>query len=287
LLSIDPLYFWLFGALIAFLATLVVVAYLWPRKRAIDLTPEARHPYRTRYPVILLHGIMGWDALKLGSHSVHYFRGVPDYLSGLGAQLHVPRVSPLGAIADRAAALKTFIDSLDCERINIVAHSMGGLDARYAISKLGLAPKVHSLTTVGTPHHGTPIADVGSSTGTRIGLYRALTAMGVDSAAVLDLTTAKMKGFNDIVHDDARVKYGCYACKTRVRSVHPLLLPSHLYLLRRAGPNDGLVPLASQKWGEVYGEVVADHWAQVGWSLRFDARDFYADIFRELTKRGC
>src|SRR5207249_8887306 len=45
--------------------------------------------------------------------------------------------------------------------VNIVAHSMGGLDARYAISQLGLGGRVASLITIGTPHLGTPLADAG------------------------------------------------------------------------------------------------------------------------------
>ena len=57
-------------------------------------------------------------------------------------------------------------------------------------------------------------------------------------------------------------------------------------LTRRAGPNDGLVPASSQRWGKVLREVRADHWAQVGWSIRFDAAALYEDILRELAALG-
>ena len=65
-----------------------------------------------------------------------------------------------------------------------------------------------------------------------------------------------------------------------------MLMLSHLYLRERAGPNDGLVPASSQRWGEVLHEVAADHWAQIGWSRHFDAAEFFANLVRELGARG-
>ena len=53
-----------------------------------------------------------------------------------------------------------------------------------------------------------------------------------------------------------------------------------------AGANDGCVPAVSQPWGEVWGHVDADHWAQIGWSKHFDAAAFYEGILRELRGRG-
>ena len=42
--------------------------------------------------------------------------------------------------------------------MHLIAHSMGGLDARHMIVREGMAERVASLTTVGTPHNGTPVA---------------------------------------------------------------------------------------------------------------------------------
>jgi triacylglycerol lipase len=44
-------------------------------------------------------------------------------------------------------------------KVHIIAHSMGGLDARHLISRLGYSDRVASLSTISTPHHGTRIAD--------------------------------------------------------------------------------------------------------------------------------
>ena len=65
------------------------------------------------------------------------------------------------------------------------------------------------------------------------------------------------------------------------RAVTPLLLPTWSWLAA-AGANDGLVPAASQRWGEVLREVDADHFAQIGWTRRFDAAELYAELLREL-----
>ena len=66
----------------------------------------------------------------------------------------------------------------------------------------------------------------------------------------------------------------------------PLLWAPQRYLSACAGPNDGLVPLASQAWGEVLLELEADHFAQIGWSLRFDAAELFEELLRELRARG-
>ena len=68
------------------------------------------------------------------------------------------------SVADSAGELKTEIERIleetGAEKVNIVAHSKGGLDARYAITHLGLADRVASLTTINTPHRGCKFADV-------------------------------------------------------------------------------------------------------------------------------
>ena len=51
------------------------------------------------------------------------------------------------------------IQKTGCEKVNIIAHSKGGLESRYAISQLGLSPYVASLTTINTPHHGCTFVD--------------------------------------------------------------------------------------------------------------------------------
>ena len=106
---------------------------------------------------------------------------------------------------------------------------------------------------------------------------------------VADITSAKMKAFNREVKDVEGVAYFSHvgALSGIVPSnLHPLLVPGFLYLRDQAGVNDGVVPSDSQSWGECLGDVDADHWAQIGWSKRFDAPDFYVGLLRELRSRG-
>jgi triacylglycerol lipase len=266
----------------------------WRRRKA-QLRPAprptpARRISRLRQPVVLAHGILGFDQIDLPGVRQEYFRGVPERLRGLGAEVHAIRVGPLSSVKERAEELARAVKQLDAERVNIIAHSMGGLDARYAITKLGLATRVASLTTIGTPHRGTPLADIGTALGDKLKLRGLLEKLGLATGAFYDLTTANMQAFNDAVPDAPGILYGSYAGRTQGLALvlNPLLLPTFLYLSDRAGENDGLVPTASQPWGELLGRVEADHWAQIGWSPanRFDAPAFYADLLRELTARG-
>jgi triacylglycerol lipase len=263
----------------------------WRRRREARARAAARRlPSRTlRHPVVLLHGVMGFDEVKLAGRTHAYFRGVPERLRQLGADVHVVRVPATGSVAARAEALARAVRSIDAERVNLIAHSMGGLDARYAISQLGLAPRVASLTTVGTPHQGTPLADVGSQVlGAALGLERLARLLSLSTDAFHDLTTARLQAFNRLQTNAPGVLYASVvgAFGARSRDLNPVLLPTWLYLSRLAGANDGLVPASSQAWGEVLATLEADHWAQVGWSLRFDVERLYQPLFHALRERG-
>jgi triacylglycerol lipase len=276
---------------VAFAALAAAALWWWWRRRRLRRpAPGAprRAPRTLRYPVVLAHGLLGFDELKLPGVRPEYFRGVPQRLRELGAQVHAVKVPPLSSVKDRALELARTVRELDARRVNIIAHSMGGLDARYAISKLGLHDRVASLTTIGTPHRGTPLADLGTSLGEKLKLNGVLVRLGVDVGAFYDLTTRRMESFNEEIQDAPGVLYGSYLARTQgaALALNPLLLPSYLYLSEQAGENDGLVPTMSQRWGEILGRVEADHWAQIGWSPGFDAPAFYAGLLQELTARG-
>ena len=122
--------------------------------------------------------------------------------------------------------------------MNLVAHSMGGIDARYAISKLGLHGSVASLTTIGTPHWGTPVAH-GSALlfDQRLPLGRLLASLGADLDGLRELTPARMFEFNREVPDVRDVLYASYvgiADARRLRISAPLW-PSLLLLSAGVG----------------------------------------------------
>jgi triacylglycerol lipase len=51
----------------------------------------------------------------------------------------------------------------DATKVHLVGHSQGGLDARWVASNGGYGPWIVSVTTLSTPHRGTPLGDVGLS----------------------------------------------------------------------------------------------------------------------------
>jgi len=281
---------WAWIALAALgVAALLFLAWRLAARRRLPrrIARRLRRAPGPRYPVVLAHGLFGFDQIRVGFARHDYFRGVPARLEGDGWVVHRPRVARTASVASRADELAEFIRDLPDRRVNVVAHSMGGLDARYAVARLGLAERVASLTTVGTPHLGTPVADLGEELADRAGLRGTLERMGFRMDALRDLTTERMADFNREIRDVRGVAYGSVVgVARRKRDVNPLLLPTYFYLAEREGESDGMVPAASQRWGEVLAEIEADHWAQIGWSRRFDAAGFYADLLRELRGRG-
>jgi triacylglycerol lipase len=271
-------------ALLALVVAALLTLRAWRRRRRVPSRPAAPTP---RYPVVLAHGLFGFDEIAVVGQRHAYFRGVRERLETSLWQVNVARVARFGSIAERARDLATFIASIDAPRVNVVAHSMGGLDARWAISQLGMGKRIASLTTIGTPHRGTPLADLGDELLKRSGLGAALRAIGLPLAALQDLTTARLEALAAALPEDPAVAYGCVVGVARRQlATNPLLWPTRLYLSSCAGDNDGIVPASSQRWGDVVAEVEADHWAQIGWSTQFDAVEFYAGLLRELRGRG-
>jgi triacylglycerol lipase len=272
---------WSTGAALALLAGGVALIIAWLRRR-FHLRRLRRQP-RLRYPIVLAHGAFGFDQIKLAGRRHVYFRGVPERLRAMGIEVHRPRVPAVASVVARAEKLAAAVRALPARKVNLIAHSMGGLDARYAICQLGLADRVASLTTIGTPHLGTPLADLGTSVLRRFRLlFRGL----VDVEAFLDLTSQRMFTFNGEIGNAPQVAYASIVGHGERAAMNPLLWASHLYLSECAGANDGIVPASSQRWGDVVREIEADHWAQVGWSASFDAPTLYEELALELRGRG-
>lgn len=259
----------------------------WWITRRQELKWRALPAIALKHPVVMAHGILGFDKIGIGGFRQTYFRGLWKYLETLGVRVTYPTVPMIGSIEDRASALATHIKELESASVIVVAHSMGGLDARYAIHTLGLGDRVAALVTVGTPHRGTSLADLSEHALPR--LFRwVLRAIGLHGPAIDGLTRRATEEFNRAVPDDPRVQYFSVVATASWRMLffNPALWFTAAYVHRREGPSDGLVASASQRWGTVLFEVDADHWSQIGWTLRFDARSLYARILRALAERG-
>lgn len=119
----------------------------------------AREGYTaTRYPIVLAHGASGFDKLF---GVLEYFHGIPGELTSGGAKVYVTEVTALGSSDERGQQLLDQIEYIvaatGCGKVNIIGHSQGGLDARYVAAKR--PDLVASVTTVGTPHLGSGLAD--------------------------------------------------------------------------------------------------------------------------------
>jgi triacylglycerol lipase len=281
----------LIGLLVIALLAVVVLVVVRRRKPVVIEPVPTPQVARPRLPVVLVHGFFGFDRLPIPGAKLDYFRGIAEHLNELGCDTHAVRLPAAAAVPDRARALVTAIEALPHERVDMIAHSLGGLDARYALAKLGLAKRVRSLVTIGTPHRGTPLADL--ATGGALAWPRKIVgALGMPLHALDWLSTASLERFNRDVPDAPGVRYACVVGGMRAEPpVIPLpLVAAHGFLRRVAGPNDGLVPMSSQYWGETLAEIEADHFAQVGWrvSMRaaFDALGLYAFIVSRLSEEA-
>ena len=120
--------------------------------------------------LILAHGIFGWGETPSEQQMKDYYKGVQPFLQHeysprVDLRIHAPTVPPSDSVAVRAKKLQEQIEvALDeyprGTRVHIIAHSMGGLDARWVLIQPGMAEMIASLTTIATPHRGTTLGDL-------------------------------------------------------------------------------------------------------------------------------
>ena len=218
-------------------------------------------------PIILHHGLFGYESVGIGKFRWAYFQGIDKALRRAGYPIVVTKVHPTGGIARRATQLKSAIEAGLADlngsgqgKFIIVGHSMGGLDARYMIQELGMADRVAALLTVTTPHRGSPYADwCVRHVGKRLGGFELMDFLGLDVDAARDLTTKSCARFNERIKDVPGVKYFSVSAAREWPKVAPFVLHSHKVVFDAEGENDGLVSVRSSTWGTHLGTWRADH----------------------------
>lgn len=213
--------------------------------------------YKLKYPVVLVHGIAAKD------NSLFWGR-IPERLKESGTEVTLGQTDSWGSIENNANSLRKTIDTVlekyNTNKVNIIAHSKGGLDSRYVISKMEYASKVASLSTISTPHLGSEIADYifdKKYIHTRYAkkLTYALAKLYGDESPdphemLQDITTQNMIRFNQQNLNSESVYY-CSYHSAMSNSFDDL---SHFFMYKLiakiAGANDGVVSLKSSKWGE-------------------------------------
>jgi triacylglycerol lipase len=274
------------------------------------------------FPILLVHGVCRFDELwrevlnvdnseDPDLDNLHYFKGIRTMLMKKGFSVFHSNVPWAASVEDRAENLNQNIADLltdtGAEKLNIIAHSMGGLDTRHMLYKDRAKGRIHeriaSITTISTPHEGSPFADWGVK---NLGALIPLAAkMKIDIRAFHDLTTEACRRFNDtpgvIEFEDEMsrsIQISTYAGQQNYWGVVGILKPSFQIIQSLEGENDGLVSVKSAKWRDEFFQSIlkrTDHLNELGWwdldqltafespaALTKRIHKFYLDVARSL-----
>jgi triacylglycerol lipase len=261
--------------------------------RIISVRPS-RAGLIPRHPVVFCHGMLAFSLLKMQiPDNLNCFSLLRGTLRERGIPVLFPQVPATSGVTPRAEQLREQILRWTEEPVNLIAHSMGGLDARYMISSLGMGDHVATLTTVSTPHRGSYLADwFLANYRQRVPLLLALEALGFNVDGFKDCRPAVCRKFNEENPDHPKVRYFSYGGDVPQSRLSPFLRRAWNVLTPVEGPNDGMVSVASARWGEYLGSIHADHFAQTpdATFLRegedFDSIGFFTNLVEELAHRG-
>ena len=261
----------------------------------------------TRYPLLLVHGVFFRDF-----RFFNYWGRIPYALKQNGAVIHYGSQQSAASVTacgqELAGRIRDIIAQTGCEKVNIIAHSKGGLDSRYAISACGMAPCVASLTTINTPHRGCIFADylldkiperVQKSVARK---YNAALRKFGDSdpdflSAVKDLTASACNQINQKLPNHPDVYYQSVGSQMNCASSGRFPLNMAYPLVRHFdGANDGLVSAESARFGEHFTLLTTpkgrgiSHGDMIDLNREnipgFDVREFYVNLVHDLKEKG-
>ncbi len=261
---------------------------------------------RTRYPVILVHGIFFRDW-----QFFNYWGRIPAALIRNGAKIYYGKQQSSGSVARSAEEIRRtilkVIEETGAEKVNIIAHSKGGLDSRYAISCLGMDKYVATLTTINTPHKGCDMVDdllrkVPASAAAFIakrynGIFSKLGDVEPDfMAGVNDLSAVRAAKYDEEMPDSPNVSYRSVMTVMRSSSSAGFPLNIGYKMIKKLnGENDGLVWERSAVHGQYrlirpetkrgisHGDVIDLNRENIS---GFDVREFYVDMLCKLQQEG-
>lgn len=262
---------------------------------------------KTRYPILMVHGIFFRDF-----KAFNYWGRIPEELKKNGATIYYGNHSSSLSVEDSAKELaeriKEIIDETGCEKVNVIAHSKGGLDTRYAIANLGMDKYVASLTMINTPNHGCVFADYllnkapeGLKDKVSGGYNFALKKLGDPNpdfiAGVTDLTSSKVAELNKLMPSSENVYYQAFGSvlKKATGGRFPLNLTNN-FVKMFDDKNDGLVGIGSfplddnftlvespYDKGISHGDVIDLNRENI---KGYDVREFYVKLLNGLKNKG-
>ncbi len=262
---------------------------------------------KTRYPILLVHGL----GLRDQNRAFPYWGKIPQVLARCGATVFLSHQNAFASHSENALSLRDkvvqILQQTGARRVNIIAHSKGGLEARYLISRLGMDRQVASLTTLATPHRGSYLADlvlskVGKKDAAFVQVINFLSRLAGDKnpnswLAGDNLTRDFMAAFNRKVPNRSRVYYQSYCAVIDSKFPNLLLRKMAQIIAAQEGANDSMVSLESCRWGNFRGVVKGErndfvsHVDIVGLHQFSGVRDFDAAVFlqnivAELKSKG-
>lgn len=262
---------------------------------------------QTRYPILLVHGVFFRDSAVL-----NYWGRIPAELEKNGARVFYGRHSSALSVSDSAKEIawrvRQIVELTGCEKVNIIAHSKGGLDCRCAMHTQGIAPLVASLTTVNTPHRGCGFAEYllkavpDKVRETIASTYNAAAhKLGDENpdfiAAVTDLTASVCERTDaEWTIPDGVLCQSVGSVMTKARHGRFPLNMTHDFVAYFDGQNDGLVAEDSFAFGEKYTLLTTtkkrgiSHMDVIDLAREnlpdFDVREWYVQLAADLKKRG-
>lgn len=279
-------------------------------KEMLDDVRRENEICKTKYPVLMVHGIFfrDWQLFN-------YWGRIPAALKKNGAQVYYGKQQSAQSIADSAkelaAQMQSILAETGAEKLNIIAHSKGGLDTRYAMKELGMAQYVASLTTINTPHHGCAWVDgllekIPQHIAEKIAahyekIFRGLGDQSPDFlAGVRDLTAANCAVFHASHPIEPEIPHHCIMSEMRNALSAPFPLWLGYLCIKKQNRNDrcdGLVPVDSARLegarftmipktkfrGISHGDMIDLNRENIE---DFDVREFYVGIVKELKERG-
>ncbi|HTL12360.1 MAG TPA: hypothetical protein VL588_07720 [Bdellovibrionota bacterium] len=252
-------------------------------------------PPKLKYPLVMIHGL----GAKRQIGFVQYFYGIPHWLEEAGNRVFLPDLSLWNTLETRTQQLKEQIEKEfpGDGKLNLIGHSMGGVDARFVTSCLGLGHRVASVTTIGSPNRGTSLADM------VVGLLpddvfhsaeRLAGKLGLSHEGFKQLGA---RYFNETLSSRIKEVPGvAYFSATSVirkpilKTALPIFWLTERILRRYEGDNDGFVSESSSRSGESLGTWYGDHYGQVGQIMGrtrgLDHMDLFGKTLKRLSKEG-
>jgi triacylglycerol lipase len=222
---------------------------------------------RTRWPLLLVHGIASRRAERLA-----YWGQIPDALQAYGARVYISNQDAWGSYQSNAEQLRQAVMQIladeGAQKVNIIAHSKGGLDSRALAALPGMNERIASITTLATPHFGLRTLNyiridsvlIQRLVSTLLDVVLILT--GETNPSIIpvlnDLSERSMRVFNAshplpegiYVQSFSLVQKGLQG-KSALALTEPIIKAIE-------GDNDGIVPTWSAKFGEYRGVLDAD-----------------------------